>query len=183
MAVAYWQFHAPNGAWPILNHGEAAVLCSYLFLTTTKAKWGTNMVNKRISARKAVAGANNTNEVNDFMAKLEHPLKAEIEAVRAIILGSDKRINESIKWNAPSFYLNEHFATFNLRSLEAIQVVFHTGAKARADIAALKIDDPSGLLKWAAKDRCVATLSGVQDIRSKKSALVSIVKQWIKQTS
>src|SRR5215216_1783504 len=26
MAVAYWQFHAPNGAWPILNHGEPAVL-------------------------------------------------------------------------------------------------------------------------------------------------------------
>src|SRR5262249_59240506 len=22
MAVAYWQFHAPKGAWPILNHGE-----------------------------------------------------------------------------------------------------------------------------------------------------------------
>ncbi len=24
MAVAYWQFHAPDGAWPIQNHGVAA---------------------------------------------------------------------------------------------------------------------------------------------------------------
>jgi putative oxidoreductase len=32
MAVAYWQFHAPHGAWPILNHGEPAVLLCFIFL-------------------------------------------------------------------------------------------------------------------------------------------------------
>lgn len=32
MAVAYWQFHAPNGAWPILNHGESSVLFCFIFL-------------------------------------------------------------------------------------------------------------------------------------------------------
>jgi len=32
MAVAYWQFHAPNGALPIVNHGELAVLYCFLFL-------------------------------------------------------------------------------------------------------------------------------------------------------
>lgn len=32
MAVAYWQFHAPNGAWPIINHGESAVLFCFIFL-------------------------------------------------------------------------------------------------------------------------------------------------------
>jgi putative oxidoreductase len=32
MAVAYWQFHAPNGAWPIQNHGELAVLLCFIFL-------------------------------------------------------------------------------------------------------------------------------------------------------
>jgi putative oxidoreductase len=32
MAVAYWQFHAPSGFWPILNHGEPAVLFCFLFL-------------------------------------------------------------------------------------------------------------------------------------------------------
>ena len=32
MAVAYWQFHAPHGAWPILNHGESAVLLCFIFL-------------------------------------------------------------------------------------------------------------------------------------------------------
>lgn len=32
MAVAYWQFHAPHGTWPILNHGESAVLLCFIFL-------------------------------------------------------------------------------------------------------------------------------------------------------
>jgi putative oxidoreductase len=32
MAVAYWQFHFPNGNWPIQNHGEPAVLLCFIFL-------------------------------------------------------------------------------------------------------------------------------------------------------
>ena len=32
MAVAYFQFHAPEGVWPIQNHGEPAVLFCFIFL-------------------------------------------------------------------------------------------------------------------------------------------------------
>ena len=32
MAVAYFQFHQPNGFWPIQNHGENAVLFCFIFL-------------------------------------------------------------------------------------------------------------------------------------------------------
>ena len=32
MAVAYWQFHAPHGRWPIQNHGQPAVLLCFIFL-------------------------------------------------------------------------------------------------------------------------------------------------------
>lgn len=32
MAVAYFQFHAPDGLWPIQNHGEPAVLFCFIFL-------------------------------------------------------------------------------------------------------------------------------------------------------
>lgn len=32
MAVAYWQFHAPGGTWPIVNDGEPAVLYCFVFL-------------------------------------------------------------------------------------------------------------------------------------------------------
>ena len=32
MAVAYWQFHFPNGHWPIQNKGMPAVLFCFIFL-------------------------------------------------------------------------------------------------------------------------------------------------------
>jgi putative oxidoreductase len=32
MAVAYWQFHAPNGRWPLQNQGLPAVLFCFIFL-------------------------------------------------------------------------------------------------------------------------------------------------------
>ena len=32
MAVAYFQFHQPQGFWPVQNHGEPAVLLCFIFL-------------------------------------------------------------------------------------------------------------------------------------------------------
>lgn len=32
MAVAYWQFHAPMGGWPLQNQGVPAVLLCFIFL-------------------------------------------------------------------------------------------------------------------------------------------------------
>ena len=32
MAVAYWQFHAPSGGWPLQNQGIPAVLFCFIFL-------------------------------------------------------------------------------------------------------------------------------------------------------
>jgi putative oxidoreductase len=32
MAVAYWQFHAPSGGWPLQNQGMPAVLFCFIFL-------------------------------------------------------------------------------------------------------------------------------------------------------
>lgn len=136
---------------------------------------------KATKEKLSAVSVNATHEVNEFMAGLAHPRKAEIEAVRAIIVGADKRIAERVKWNAPNFYFKDDFATFKLRPMETIQVVFHTGAKVKDNPKAIKLDDPAGLMKWSTKDRGVVTFSDMQNIVSKKSDFVSIVKQWIEQ--
>ncbi len=117
------------------------------------------------------------------MARLEHPLKAEIEAVRAIVLRADHQIQESIKWNAPSFFISEHFATFKLHPTATVQVVLHTGAKRKPIVTAMNmnIDDPAGFLSWPAVDRCVATFDDLQDVTSKETAFVAILRAWIAQ--
>jgi len=120
--------------------------------------------------------------VDEYLHKLKHPLKREIEAVRRIILEAHPTIREGIKWNAPSFYVKEYFATAGLRSKDFVHVVFHRGAKVKDDTTkGMKISDPKGLLEWHAKERCSAKFHDMREIEKNKSALQSIVKQWIKQ--
>lgn len=121
--------------------------------------------------------------VDDYLAALDHPRKREIEALRAIVLRADPRVREEVKWNAPSFFIEEHFATFKLRPGDTLQVVLHTGAKGKPSAGTIEIDDPAKLVKWVAKDRGVATFGDMQDIASKEAVFVAILEQWIAKTT
>jgi hypothetical protein len=136
-------------------------------------------------AQKSTTGgptASGPTDVDKLLAELDHPLLAELQALRTIFLAADERISEGVKWNAPSFFYIDWFATFNLRSTKEIQVILHTGAKVKASsIDGVPIDDPEGLLKWLAKDRCLVTLSGMSEIEVKKEAVTAIIQQWVNQ--
>jgi hypothetical protein len=65
-------------------------------------------------------------DIETFMAQLDHSLKPEVEALRAIIKGVNPGISEQVKWNAPSFsYGDEYLATFHLRPTNYVHLVFH----------------------------------------------------------
>jgi uncharacterized protein YdhG (YjbR/CyaY superfamily) len=118
--------------------------------------------------------------VDAFLKDLDHPLKAEVEAIRRVILGADPKIREGIKWNAPSFRTTEWFATLNLRQ-DHVWLILHLGAKKKAAAATgIDIPDPAGLLEWLAKDRAVVKFADAKDVRAKRAALASFVKAWIK---
>jgi len=120
--------------------------------------------------------------VVDFLRKLDHPLKREIEAVRQIILGVSPEIHEGIKWNGPSFRTADYFATVNLRAKDRVQVILHKGAKVKDNTTQqVRIADPGGLIKWLAADRCLVTLGAGQEIEANRTALESIVREWIRQ--
>jgi hypothetical protein len=89
------------------------------------------------------------------------------------------KITEEIKWAAPSFALEEHFCTFNAWAKDDVQLIFHHGPR-KATSKGVPIDDPDGLLEWLATDRASVRFESLQDIRAKKAALRSIVRQWIK---
>jgi len=131
------------------------------------------------ATKKPVKGTSGANEADEFMRKLNHPLKAELKAVRAIILGANSEIHEGIKWNAPSFRLKEYFATINIRK-EEVLVILHLGAKVKDHSAAgLKISDPTGLLEWLGKDRAAVKFRDMKAIKSSRAAFENIVRQWI----
>jgi putative oxidoreductase len=55
MAVAYFQFHAPGGFWPLLNKGESAVIYCFAFLFFAVAgggEWALDRLLRRGRARR-----------------------------------------------------------------------------------------------------------------------------------
>ena len=117
--------------------------------------------------------------VDTFLAGLDHPMKAEIEAVRALILGLGPELGEGIKWKAPTFRTTNDFATVNLRSTDNLQLILHLGAKVRRGLEKPAIDDPGGLLKWLGKDRAMATLGTGDAFRANVPAFEAVLRQWI----
>ena len=122
--------------------------------------------------------------VEQYMQRLDHPLKAEIEAVRAIILGADAGITEQIKWNAPSFcYGGDDRVTFRLHpSNQFIQLIFHRGAKVK-EPREITVQDDTGLLEWITSDRATLTLRSMEEVQAHANALKHLVSQWVKATT
>jgi hypothetical protein len=122
-----------------------------------------------------------TAAVDAFMLGLEHPLKAEIELLRKIVLGVDPQISEGIKWNAPSFRTSGYFATTHLHGKGTVGLILHLGAKARELPAeGMAIADPDGLLRWLGKDRAMIEFRGRAGIEAGRAALAAILRQWIR---
>lgn len=110
------------------------------------------------------------NEVEQFLNEKQHVLDKQIRLVREIILQTDKRIDETIKWSAPTFMYKGNIASFNLRAKKHVSLMFHKGAI---------LEDPTGILEGNGKQARVMKFKDVNDIENKKTALENIIKYWI----
>lgn len=108
--------------------------------------------------------------VDDYMSNLNYPLKAEVEELRTIIKNVDSRLTERIKWNAPSYFIQDDLLTFNLHLTKQIRLVLHHPA-------IVKIQ--SGLLEGNYADRRLMYFSSMEEIEEKKTELERILKEYI----
>lgn len=133
-----------------------------------------------MAAAKKPSHAKPIADVETFMQTLDHPLKAELQALREIILAADPVIAEGIKWNAPSFRTTEYFATTNLRARDCVQLIMHFGAKVNEISATgVAINDPEKLLTWLGKDRATIKFADMKSVHGKRDAFTAILRQWI----
>lgn len=110
-------------------------------------------------------------QVDEFMASLEHPLKNELQRVREIILATDDKVTEVIKWGGPTFIYKGNLATLTPRTKRFVNLFFQTG---------VTILDSHGLLEGDAKEVRVARFHNMKDIDEKKAALQAVVREWIR---
>ncbi|SFS03719.1 protein of unknown function (DU1801) [Microbacterium sp. cf046] len=117
-----------------------------------------------------------------YLDGVPEPTRTALSELCRIIAGSDRRVRGEIKWNAPSFTIDDHFATTGLVKDGDIRLVLHTGARRRGEKRTLVIDDPDGLLEWKDADRAVAVFRSAEDVRAHEEALRAILSEWIAQT-
>lgn len=123
-------------------------------------------------------------EVDAYMQGLKHPLADVVEALRRIILSTDREIGEEVKWNAPTFlYTGEmkpcnpkeykrYLVVFNLYRKDYIRLVFPSGAR---------VSDNSGFLEGDYADgRRLALFFNMGDVRSKQASLQAVIRKWLK---
>jgi hypothetical protein len=113
---------------------------------------------------------NKNEKVTAYMADLDNPFKELWEEIREIVLSTDSKMSEEVKWGAPTFVYKGNLATFNPRAKKFVNLTFHTGAM---------IDDPEGILEGDAKEARVFRVENAEDLERKKAGLEGVVRTWI----
>jgi hypothetical protein len=108
-----------------------------------------------------------TEQVEAYLATLDHPHKAEIAAVRTIILNANDKIAERIKWKVPSFYYKDN-PKHDLDAAHLI-LVFPHGL----------VPDDTGLLEGEWNDRRMARFYNLADVQAKQPTLEAVVNAWV----
>jgi uncharacterized protein YdhG (YjbR/CyaY superfamily) len=71
----------------------------------------------------------NSKEVDAWFGRYDNPMKEVVQRIRDIVLAADERIEECIKWQAPTFTYLGNLASFFPKSKQHASLMFHMGAR------------------------------------------------------
>ena len=115
-------------------------------------------------------GGNRNPDVDVWFDRYDNPQKALVQAVRDVILETDERVTEAIKWQAPTFMYDGNIASFYPKAKQHVSLMFHTGAV---------LPDPTGLLEGSGETGRVAKFEDADDLAAKAEGLRGLVRAWI----
>ncbi len=139
---------------------------------TANAKKPVRAATKKGKPNKATANekrARRNPEVDAWFEVYDNPMKAVVQAIRSAMIAADKRIEECIKWQAPTFTYRGNLASFYPKSKKHASLMFHVGAKIPGDHPRLEgTGDTSRVMK----------LGSVKDVKAARSDIKRLVKAW-----
>ncbi len=110
--------------------------------------------------------------VEAWFADYDNPQADLVRAVREVVLATDPRVSEAVKWKAPTFVYRGNIASFYPRSKQHVSLMFHTGAS---------LPDPAGLLEGDGDTSRVARFLDADDLAAKAEPLRGLVRAWMQQ--
>ncbi|WP_353826395.1 DUF1801 domain-containing protein [Agromyces sp. SYSU T0242] len=108
--------------------------------------------------------------VDAWFERYDNPQKELVLAVREAVLEADDRVEETVKWQAPTFTYLGNIASFYPKSKAHVSLMFHRGAE---------LPDPDGLLEGEGDTSRVAKFADAADLQRKRGALQDLVRAWI----
>lgn len=108
-------------------------------------------------------------DVDAWFAKYDNPMKDVVERIRAIILAADRRVEECIKWQAPTFTYRGNLASFFPKSKQHASLMFHQGAMIPGTHPRLEGSGDTGR---------VLKIGSVAEANSARRDIEKLVKAW-----
>jgi len=109
-------------------------------------------------------------EVDAWMAAYDNPMKEVVQRIRHIILATDDRITECIKWQAPTFVYEGNLASFYPKSMNHATLMFHEGGSIPGDFPHLQ---GQGTQARAMK------MVSIAEAEERRDELAAIIQAWI----
>jgi hypothetical protein len=108
-------------------------------------------------------------EVDAWFATYDNPMKDVVERTREIVLEADARVDECIKWQAPTFTYKGNMASFYPKSRQHASLMFHLGARIPGDHPRLEgTGDTSRVMK----------LGSMEEADAARDDLARLVRAW-----
>lgn len=109
-------------------------------------------------------------EVDLWMGRYDNPMRDVVERLRRIILASDDRISEQIKWETPTFTYKGNLASVFPNSTHFATLMFHQGALIPGHFPHLTGNGPQA--------RAIKVVS-IAEAEDRRDELTAIVQAWI----
>lgn len=108
-------------------------------------------------------------EVDAWFARYDNPMKAVVQRLRDAILEADPRIDECIKWQAPTFTYQGNIASFFPKSKQHASLMFHQGAL---------IPGNHAVLEGEGEVSRVLEAGSVEEVNAKECEIRALVLAW-----
>jgi hypothetical protein len=120
--------------------------------------------------------------VDEFLAALEPPRRADVESMRTLVREAEPALTEIVKWNSPSYQLDGvDRLTINAAGKGPVRVILHFGTERAEDRGAATTfaGDLDGLLAWHSDIRASLALPEPAARDAKRGAMVAVVRAWL----
>jgi hypothetical protein len=120
--------------------------------------------------------------IEEFLNDLNGDKRAQVDAIRELILDLGFELEESIKWNAPNYnYKDVDRITFNTMNKEGkIKLVLHFGTDRKENKKGEPvIKNTPDFVFWNSDIRATLTFDSEDDVKEKKADLKELLTKWL----